>query len=145
MVALSAMVVQKETLLSKSIPMFLKLRPIDPRSLMQGDYMILRMALESKVDRRHHPRKIIVRLDENDVAQFVRHHKGEALGEREYVMAFSLRGRRRVTIGSGAFFFQEGKGRVYGKARYARVKVAGDGQVAIIGLADASFNMLGIQ
>jgi len=44
-------VMQKERQLQSGTAMILALQPVDPRSLMQGDYMILRFALERDIDK----------------------------------------------------------------------------------------------
>ena len=41
----NALVVQKERLLASGTPMLLELAPVDPRSLIQGDYMRLDYAV----------------------------------------------------------------------------------------------------
>src|SRR5205807_976804 len=45
------LVVEKERLLAEGAPILLELRPRDPRSLMQGDYMELRYALADVIPR----------------------------------------------------------------------------------------------
>ena len=45
-------VVQKETLISKGTEVLLRLAPVDPRSLMQGDYMALNYQILRQIDYR---------------------------------------------------------------------------------------------
>lgn len=45
-------VMQKETLIAKGTEVLLRLAPVDPRSLMQGDYMALNYEVLDKVDRK---------------------------------------------------------------------------------------------
>ena len=58
-------------------PILLKLRPVDPRSLMQGDYMVLRYSAEVFPDvaqATNLPRRgaFIVKLDADNVATYSR-------------------------------------------------------------------------
>ncbi len=42
---------QKEQILAEGETVYLKLAPVDPRSLMQGDYMRLRYAIDNQLPR----------------------------------------------------------------------------------------------
>ena len=42
-------IAQKERLLASGAVVFLELAPVDPRSLMQGDYMALRFAIADQI------------------------------------------------------------------------------------------------
>src|SRR5687768_15580308 len=80
-------IVQKERLLKEGKVMLLELAPVDPRSLIQGDYMRLDYAVarglsgprgfpeaESEVPRVPRDGHIVVRLDDDGIASFVRWH-----------------------------------------------------------------------
>ena len=47
--AINWSIYQKETLLAEGQVIYLELAPVDPRSLMQGDYMALRFAIASDI------------------------------------------------------------------------------------------------
>lgn len=49
LLAVNLMVLNKESSLAQGRTVFLELAPVDPRSLMQGDYMVLRYALADQV------------------------------------------------------------------------------------------------
>ncbi len=55
MVVPNVLILQKETLRSSSSTVFLELAPVDPRSLMQGDYMILSTTLARRLQRMKKP------------------------------------------------------------------------------------------
>src|SRR5687768_8711777 len=102
-------IVQKERLLQNGTTVLVELAPVDPRSLMQGDYMRLNYAMsagfvvQGDVPRDGH---FVVRLDENGVARFVRVHRpGVPLVAGEHRLQYRRRGNR-VRIGTDAFFFQ---------------------------------------
>src|SRR5918999_5683153 len=75
----NALIVQKERLLAAGTPMLLELAPVDPRSLIQGDYMSLDYAMVRQIADSNGavPRtgKVVVALDEHGVARFVRRHE----------------------------------------------------------------------
>lgn len=58
---------QKKQLLNSGRSVLLKLAPLDPRSIMQGDFMRLRFAMQSALrdqqEQRNHDGQIVVALD----------------------------------------------------------------------------------
>ena len=56
---------QKETHISTSIEVKVKLQPVDPRSLMQGDYMRIRFSL-NKLDLSKLPKKGFLKITLDD-------------------------------------------------------------------------------
>jgi uncharacterized membrane-anchored protein len=137
----NALIVQKERVLANGTPVLLELAPVDPRSLIQGDYMRLDYAITRQIaDSQHWPRngRIVVALDENGVARFVRRHDGRTpLGPRERLLTYRRR-RGRIRVGTDAFHFQEGKARQYERARYGEVRVAPSGTSILVGLRDTA-------
>lgn len=140
LVAVNAFIVQKERLLSTGDVVLLELAPVDPRSLMQGDYMRLdydipvRAAADTSWPRTG---RIVIRLDSARVARFVRRHAGGGLAPGERLLEYRMQ-RSRMRIGSDAFFFQEGDAARYAGARYGELRVAPDGGSVLVGLRDAS-------
>lgn len=138
-------IVQKEFLLKQGITMLLRLAPVDPRSLIQGDYMALRYDLPDFVQEASLPRngQVVVRLDEHQVTTILRvHTPGRPLIEGEYL----LRYRRRagsVQLGSKAFFFQEGHADYYANACYGELRVSGSGESILVGLRNNDLQPLG--
>ena len=140
LVAVNAFIVQKERLLASGDVVLLELAPVDPRSLIQGDYM----RLEYDAARQAMPQaswartgRIVVRLDSSRVARFVRLHEGGPLAPGERLLEYRMR-RSRMQIGSDAFFFQEGHAARYAGARYGELRVAPGGSSVLVGLRDAS-------
>jgi uncharacterized membrane-anchored protein len=133
-------IVQKERLLAAGTPVLIELAPVDPRSLIQGDYMRLDYAIARELSgRTEWPRdgQLVVRLDDSGVARFVRLHDGAPLGSREHLLQYRRRGRR-IRIGSDAFFFQEGQASRYAGARYGELRVDRDGASVLVGLRDST-------
>lgn len=140
----NAQIVQKELLLKQGIPMLLRLAPVDPRSLIQGDYMALRYDLPEFLREDSLPRDghLIVHLDEQQVATILRVHTPDAPpGQGEHL----LRYRRRegsVYLGSNAFFFQEGRADYYANACYSELRVNNSGESVLVGLRDNDLHPL---
>ena len=143
----NALVVQKERLLATGTTMLLELAPVDPRSLIQGDYMALDYAISRQMldSQRVWPRtgEVVVALDEHGVARFVRRHgPGTPLARGEHLLTYRVR-RGRVRVGTDAFHFQEGHARRYQGARYGELRVASSGTSVLVGLRDSSRTVLG--
>ena len=130
----------REQTIANGETVFLQLAPLDPRSLMQGDYMQLRYAVErvAPVDRlEDHERRgyLVLRGDARNVAGFVRFHDGEPLGQNEILVRFHKR-FNRIRVVPDAFFFQEGDADVYADARFGVFKFDDRGRYLLVGLAD---------
>ena len=133
------LIVKKEDTLANGRTMLLRLAPVDPRSLMQGDYMVLRYAIARAVNRSQLEDKgsIVVSLDENEVASFVRVYEGDSLHEGEHLLFYRNRGGLR--LGAESFFFQEGDADLYANASYGELKVDESGASVLVGLRDDDF------
>ncbi len=137
----------RESLLRDGEVVLLELAPLDPRSLMQGDYMALRFRLAEAAFGRdaargvasREPRPdghVVVHRGAEGVATFVR------LDDATPLAADELRLRYRWRAGApkfatNAYFFEEGAAEAYAGARYGELRVAPDGEVILTGLRDA--------
>lgn len=131
----------KEQVVNKGRTVLLELAPRDPRSLMQGDFMVLNYglsgALRTQIKARSLDGLAVVTLNEQDVAQLDRiHQAGSALQANQALIRFRKRGEV-VRIGAESFFFQEGQAAIYSPAKYGELKVAANGEVVLVGLRDA--------
>ena len=151
----------KERLLSEGRIVYLELAPVDPRSLMQGDYMALNYRLAAQLSA-HLPKqkepasrlpglapgagRIVAALDQQSVARFVRLDGTEprALAENEIYLQYRVR-NGQLEFASNAFFFQEGTATQYESAHYGQFRVAEDGEMLLAGLFDEQFAELGKQ
>ncbi len=110
---------QKEQILSEGETVYVKLAPVDPRSLMQGDYMRLRYAVDDELprDREINSDKVVIRTNAKAIAEFVRLDDGSPLaaGEKRFKLDHS---RFWAGIKPKSFFFQEGHAKVYENAEY---------------------------
>ena len=146
---------RKELFIETAEEVYFELAPVDPRSLMQGDYMRLNYRIVENL-RKEFKRirsageieipdagKIVVRLDERRIAFFKSLWDGTPLAEDERLLHYSGSNRWRVHIGSESFFFEEGQGEAYEKARYGVFKLGKDGRTILRALADE--NLVRIQ
>ena len=133
---------------------YLELAPVDPRSLLQGDYMTLNYDITDKAqeiifngiyDSKDENNKfldmrkgyIVVSLDENKVAKFVKLSK-EKTDEKDLLfIAFKSDGFN-VNINANSYLFQEGTGDKYENARYSKVILVGN-NLRLIDLRDKDF------
>ena len=140
LLAVNGMIISKEHVLKNGESLLLKLVPVDPRSLMQGDYMILRYELADVMN--HSLVKIpregaaVVKIDNDKVATYSGIFEGQVLQEDERIIRFTLRGGN-IRFGAESYFFQEGHGQFYNKAKYGELKVRSDGSTVLAGLCDS--------
>ena len=143
---LNGLVFQKERLLARGDTVYLELAPVDPRSLIQGDYMRLDYQVADAIrdrlpdDHGRHGRAV-VRLDDRRVAEFVRLYDGGDLADDELLLKWRLRGD--IYIGSNAFYFQEGHRDLYTDAAYGELRVDDSGGTLLVGLRDENLDPLG--
>ena len=132
-------ILKKETLLSDGKLILLELAPVDPRSLMQGDYMSLRYAISENINYDSISKRgfCVVKLEETGIAKKVRIQDGKKpLNENEYLIEYTSKEWRGINIGAESFFFQEGEAEKYEKAKYGGIKVDNQGSSLLIGLYD---------
>jgi hypothetical protein len=131
---------QKETLIAQGTPVFFELAPVDPRSLMQGDFMRLnykarnddeqaqRWALSGAV----RPR-MVGRLDARGVFTHLRTGPSVAAGPGEIMVELSPTSSG-WTVASDAWFFMEGEAARWQKAQYGEFRIDRQGHALLVGL-----------
>ena len=136
----------KERLLARGTVVVLELAPVDPRSLMQGDYMALRFRMANDaaaaVRAAASPDgRIVAAVDERGVATYRGLHDGTPIASNEVLLRYRVR-NGEIKFATNAFFFQEGTGRRYEGARYGELRVAPDGELLLTGLRDKDLRPL---
>ena len=149
LVVTNVLIFQKERLLAAPQGILLELAPVDPRSLMQGDYMALRFratadAFGFRVEPGQQPAdgRLVLKVDEHSVGRFMRIDNGQALASDEIAVQYRVR-NRQPKVATDAFFFQEGHAAMYQRARYGEFRVAADGEAILTGLRDDKYELLG--
>jgi len=150
----ATVIVGKEQLVSRGEVVYLRLAPVDPRSLMQGDYMALNFAVGLEVAAAQAgaqaPRKrealVVIRRDAAGVGQLVRLNDGQPLAEGERLLRVqnvpSRWGGPMVQVSTDAWFFQEGQADRFAKARYGEFRVDKTGQALLVGMRDEGLRPL---
>ena len=133
-------IVGKEKHLAEGRNVYLELVPVDPRSLIQGDYMDLRFRLGLSVDKEDG--YVVVSLDERNIGSFKRLYKDQALSQDEILIRYRVR-NDTVKFATNAFFFQEGHGYYYQPARYGQFRVDDDGELLLVAMYDSNLDKLG--
>ena len=146
----------KEKHLAEGKIVYLDLAPVDPRSLMQGDYMALRFRLADEVykalpkteDRkqwRHNVAAsdgyVVTILDERNIGTFKSLYNDQALSKDEILMRYRVR-NGAVKFATNAYFFQEGHGKYYQPARYGQFRVDDKGELLLVAMHDKDLNKL---
>jgi uncharacterized membrane-anchored protein len=138
----------KEQLLTNGRTVLLQLAPVDPRSLMQGDYMSLRFKVADDAFGRGTVRdslrdgRIVLTLDAQGTGSFARFDDGAPLGPDEVRMRYRIRGEQ-VKFATNAFFFQEGDAHLYTGARYGEFRTGENGEAILTGLRGKDMTRLG--
>lgn len=130
---------QKEALIRDGQPVFVELAPVDPRSLMQGDFMRLNFNLPGEPDerragmlRRERP-FVVVRRDQRGIAHPLRIADGTPLAEGEMRIELTPKDGRWILV-SDAWFFAEGEAARWERAKYGEFRVDADGRALLVGL-----------
>ena len=139
----------RERLLTDGRVVLLRLVPVDPRSLMQGDYMRLRFEAEEALTTSIGAGRLtndqgsaIFVLDMNDVASFRHVDDGRELSDTEIRMRYRIR-NGRLHFASNAFFFEEGAGDEYSDAEFGEFRVDPRGVSVLTHLRDGGLQRLG--
>ncbi len=142
----------KEQIKTHGETILLELAPVDPRSLMQGDYMQLRYALEqtSYADTENIqdlPKRgyLVVKPNAQQVAEFIRFDNGQPLATDEKRIRYHQSRYNHIRIVPNSFLFQEGHAKHYDNARYGVFKINSSGDKMLIGLADKTRQLIVVQ
>jgi uncharacterized membrane-anchored protein len=137
----------KERLRSSGQTVFLELAPVDPRSLMQGDYMALNFRLARDISSEITGKVesagnvAVLKLDERRIGQLNRVQREGTLNPGEMRFRFRIR-NDAVWLGTNAFFFHEGDAERYRLARYGEFRVNEDGDAMLVDLRDQNLQKM---
>jgi uncharacterized membrane-anchored protein len=141
LVAVNHSIRAKERIISSGELIYLALAPVDPRSLMQGDYMALRFQLGD-------------RLDDKNAANLANLHAPIVVDER-HVATLATQGvatdrfiryrlrNGRAWLGTNAYFFEEGSAARFTNARFGEFRLdRQSGEAVLVGLRDGDLKAL---
>lgn len=150
-----------EQLIAQGQRVVLALAPVDPRSLMQGDYMALRFAVADQLHAklREAPPSLTARIEKQQGGYLVLKAgddgvfslvsvlaQAERVGDvserpKTVLLAFESRAGS-VRIVTDAWFFPEGQASRYAQARYGEFRVGENGRGLLVGLLDEAMKPL---
>ncbi|MFM5397557.1 GDYXXLXY domain-containing protein [Aeromonas veronii] len=146
---INATVWRYERAMSSGEVVLLRLAPVDPRSLMQGDYMRLNYEIARELTSRDAQTTqnkgsdtLVIRLDAHQVATLVVDGKPDRLASDERLLQVH-QSERQWQIGPDAYFFEEGSGEQYEAARYGEFRLQADGKTLLVGLRDEAYQPIG--
>lgn len=152
-----------EAILRTGQRVVLALAPVDPRSLMQGDYMSLNFELvnhlrtaaqatqsanKDKDANRQKPRQgfAILSIDDKGVASLAgvsQTYPSMILADgKTVIMRYKTGPFGTVSLASHEYFFPEGQGSHFAQAKYGEFRVRKDGKALLSGLLDENLNRL---
>ncbi|HIP29238.1 MAG TPA: hypothetical protein EYG94_05680 [Campylobacterales bacterium] len=148
---------KREKHIENGAVVFLPLAPVDPRSLMQGDYMALNFAMSRDIHKalpkvEHHRyfwRKevdgndgfVLVNLNEKRVATFSSIYKNETLKKDQMLLQYRVRAGE-VKFATNAFFFEEGTGSSYDKAKFGEFRVNKKHELLLVDMYDENLTKI---
>lgn len=152
LVAINFNITQKQNLIENGEVLLFELAPVDPRSLMQGDYMRLRFTIANQINKKLYEASqhmtipptqgwVIVEKGENNIASLVDFYDQQDLLSSQYIIPFKYR-NYRVVFTTNAFYFQEGLANHFQKAKYGEFRVSSDNEIILTHLRDEKFNTL---
>jgi len=148
LIVVNITIFSRERLIEEGEVVLLELAPVDPRSMMQGDYMALRFKVARDAFPLANPRsaaqdgRFVLARDVRSVAAFRRLDDGAPLAPDELRMRYRVR-NGTPKVATNAWFFEEGHAADYAKARYGEFRVGADGEALLTGLRDEGLAPLG--
>ena len=132
-----------EQTLTNGQTVIIELAPVDPRSIMQGDFMALAFAIDRQLPD-DAAQFAYIWLSINQQGEASLHSLSNVLPQQNELVGLLLRQRDGiVSVGPNAFFFAEGTAAVYEQARYGQFKVDSSGKALLTSLLDENLQLLG--
>jgi uncharacterized membrane-anchored protein len=130
-------ILAKERIKTSGERIFLALAPVDPRSLMQGDYMALRFEIADRIEAKQSGSAPLL-IDSRGIATLNPDPAAEGLRIR-YRVRNGL-----IWLGTNAYFFEEGTADRYVGARFGEFRIDREsGEAVLVGLRDADLAEMG--
>ncbi|SJM65523.1 GDYXXLXY domain-containing protein [Psychrobacter piechaudii] len=166
LVAVNLGIKKYEIHLATAEKVLLPLAPVDPRSLMQGDYMALNYAISEQImaaiekqlatTEDQQPIEslyslsqdglVVIKKDTQGVGHFVRlvspsEEDQLSLAKEELLLAYRLR-QGQLKIATNAFFFQEGQAAAFEQAKYGLFRVNDKGDPLLTDMVNGDFEVI---
>lgn len=146
LILFGALIAKNEQHLATGQSIYVSLAPVDPRALLQGDYMALRYDLNF-VGTVQAPRGALalayVALDAQERVLKTSFKREDLLGQgRIYPLQLKMGSGELPFPASDSYFFAEGLASCYEQARFALFKVSAQGKPVLADLVDEQLQSL---
>jgi uncharacterized membrane-anchored protein len=138
------LIAHKEGIRAHGQLIFLALAPVDPRSLMQGDYMTLNFDLARTLSaelsdtqrQRGGTFRAPLQIDQRGIAVLAK------TASAQPALRYKVRDQQ-IWLGTNGYFFEEGSAQKYEAARFGAFRMdPASGEAVLIALADEQLNLL---
>ncbi len=136
LLVINGLIQSKEQQVSQARRVVLELAPVDPRSLIQGDYMRLSYVISRDLVAQG-GEAAYLELDSFDVAHSVYADFRPGRQKLKYRIH-----NGRAEFGASSFLFQEGRRTHYEQARFGELKIDFEGRATLVNLLDQDRNPL---
>ncbi len=142
LIILSVIIFQKETILRNGTEIVLKVEPVDPRSILQGDYVQLSYNI-SQIDSDEYNNRVYVMVEKDvhgiyqikEIYDNIEEARDGALEDHQVIVTGKANGNT-ITYGIENFFIEEGTGlEVEQNAKYAKIKVGSNGDAILVSVS----------
>lgn len=147
-------VISQQLLIHNGQPMFVALEPVDPRSLIQGDYMVLtynlniskvqindgfqEQSMNEKINDEIKHKRLKVTIDDRAVLVSSSFDGNLALETNQHWLNVKQEKYGNFYPASNSYLFAEGLAYCYEQAEYAELRVREDGRALLYRLTDAN-------
>lgn len=132
---------QKETLIAEGRPVFIELAPVDPRSLMQGDFMRLAFRLPPTPAGAAGRIRAVGKIDAKGIVTLHKLDTGAPLAKDEIAIELTPRAGA-WTVVTNAWYFKEGEAARFERAKYGEFRVNAQGRALLVGLRGPALEAL---
>ena len=134
-IAINVKIWNNELLIRQGTTIFVELGPVDPRSLMQGDYMRLRFILPAEIeDSTQASGLAVAKRGANGVAVVTHWRVGIDKPKPDEVLIKVVRRGDRNVLVTDAWHFKEGDGSRWSGAKYGEFHIDDQGKAILVGL-----------
>jgi uncharacterized membrane-anchored protein len=142
---------KKEDLIAHGDKLLFRLGPVDPRSIMQGDYMRLRFDLATQITAKlqqintqntipQYAGFAVVEKDDKGIVNFVDLYHNQDLSQNQFMIPYKNR-NHQIHFTTNAFYFQEGMRKHYQQARFGEFRYK-NGEMLLVNMVDKDFVVL---
>lgn len=136
-------VIKKERTLNNGRLVLLELAPVDPRSLIQGDYMQLNYAITAQREYRAVCSKGVstIMVNDSNIVTELLLNADKPSSSNSLLLKYGCNGNQ-IHLGAESYFFEEGSASKYDNAKYGGLRVDDAGNSILVGLYDVNLKLI---